>query len=62
MVNSRAASLPPVLGREDKGALQVSLLKVTLNFSKATVLQKLSRKSMFWKSGGFQAALLGELG
>lgn len=56
-MNSRAAVVSLVLGRGDEGELQVSLpLKVTLNFSKATIPQKVNRKSMFWELEGFQAA------
>lgn len=56
-MNSRAAVVSLVLGRGDEGELQVSLpLKVTLNFSKVTIPQKVNRKSMFWELEGFQAA------
>lgn len=50
IMNPRAALVSPVLGRDDEGALQVSLpLRVTLNFSKAAIPQKVNRKSMFWE-------------
>lgn len=52
IVKSRAALMSPVLGSGDERALQVSLPQdVTLNFSKATIPQKVNRKSTFWKFG-----------